>query len=61
MPLKPGKGKTTISKNISELVGTGKYPQKQAVAIALSQARKSGAKIPKPRRPVPNNLGQLMK
>jgi len=25
-------------------------PQKQAVAIALSQARKAGAKIPKKRR-----------
>jgi hypothetical protein len=29
---------------------TGKYPQKQAVAIALSTARKSGAKIPKRRK-----------
>ena len=60
MPLKPGKSKATISKNISELVGTGR-PQKQAVAIALSQARKSGAKIPKPRKPVPNNLSNLMR
>ena len=60
MPLKPGKSKATTSKNISELVGSGR-PQKQAVAIALSQAGKSGAKIPKPRKPVLNNLGQLMR
>ena len=60
MPLKPGKGKKVISSNISELVQSGRK-QKQAVAIALSQARKSGAKIPKPRKPVPNNLSNLMR
>lgn len=47
MPLTKGKSKKTISKNISELEHTGKYPHKQAIAIALSEARKSGAKIPK--------------
>jgi len=46
MPLAHGKSKKTISKNIETEMRHGK-PQKQAVAIALSEARKSGAKIPK--------------
>ena len=36
MPLKKGKSKTTVSSNISELMHMG-HPQKQAVAIALSE------------------------
>jgi hypothetical protein len=46
--LKNGKSKKVISENIRTEVKAGK-PQKQAVAIGLSKARESGAKIPKPK------------
>lgn len=46
MPLKKGKSKKVISDNIRTEISAGK-PQKQAVAIALNTARKSGAKIAK--------------
>lgn len=43
VPLKRGKSKKTISKNIKEMRGAG-YPQKQAVAAALSSARRTKRK-----------------
>lgn len=46
MPLKKGKSRADISSNIKEEESVGK-PRKQAVAIALNVARKSGARIPK--------------
>lgn len=61
MPVKAGKSRAVISENIREL-HTGKTyaktqgkfgkkkADKQAVAIALSKARESGAKIPRKKR-----------
>lgn len=46
MPLKHGKSKKDISSNIKTEMEHGK-PQKQAVAIALSTARRAGARIRK--------------
>ena len=46
MPLRKGSSKKIISQNIKTEIASGKK-QSQAIAIALDQARKSGAKIPK--------------
>jgi hypothetical protein len=40
MPLKKGSSKEIISENIKELIHSGR-PQRQAVAIALSEARRT--------------------
>ena len=49
MPLSKGKSQKAISKNIRTEIEYGK-PQRQAVAIALDVARRSGAKIPRKKK-----------
>lgn len=44
MPLVKGKSQSAIRQNIVTEEKLGKKPRKQAVAIALNQARKSGYK-----------------
>jgi hypothetical protein len=48
MPLKGGASRETISKNISRLMHEG-YEQKQAIAIAMEQARRTGDGPPRPK------------
>lgn len=54
MPLAKGKSRETVSRNISELVHSGR-PQKQAIAIALKTAREAkavgGMSPPTPKTP----------
>lgn len=51
MPLKHGYSKTVISENIRQEIKAGR-PQKQAVAIALSEARRSKGNPMKAKKPV---------
>lgn len=50
MPLNQGTGRDAISQNIKTEIDAGRDP-KQAAAIAYSEARKNGAKIPVQKRP----------
>lgn len=43
MPLQKGSSQKTVSKNIKKLMDEG-YPQKQAIAIAMSEAKKKKTK-----------------
>jgi len=52
MPLKKGSSKATVSHNIRTEIAHGK-PHKQAVAIALDVARKSGRGPSIPKKPKP--------
>ena len=53
MPLRKGQEAATregIAHNIKVEMTLGHRPQKQAVAIALSEARRGGAKLPPPKK-----------
>ena len=50
MPLKEGYGAEAFSKNVAELVKSGR-PQKQAVEIAFSKKREAQKKAGKPVSP----------
>jgi hypothetical protein len=55
-PLSRGCSRASVSKNIRTLVHEGR-PQRQAVAIALNQARRSGCDVPSQKNakdPIPN-------
>jgi hypothetical protein len=54
MPLKKGYSRKAISQNVATEMHAGK-PQKQAVAIALSTARRAARKAGKPSKAPPKN------
>lgn len=49
MPLKHGKSRKVIAENIKEMEASG-HKESQAIAAALNEARKSGARIPKKKK-----------
>jgi hypothetical protein len=57
MPLRRGTSRETIGHNIATEETAGK-PHAQAVAIALSEARESGANIPPPKRRPATHYGR---
>jgi len=60
MPLQSGSSRETISENIRTEKAAGK-PQDQAVAIALSEARRTGDGPPKPKKKSkPMNYGSMV-
>lgn len=59
MPLIKSKSKKAIGKNIAMEMKHGK-PKKQAVAIAMSVARKAGTKLPK-RKSAKEKMHGIMK
>lgn len=50
MPLEYSPNREAIGRNIKTMMEVDGKPERQATAIALSIARRSGAKIPPPRR-----------
>jgi hypothetical protein len=50
MPLRRGRSRATISANIKTELAHGK-PRRQAIAIALSEARRTGSSRPTRRKP----------
>jgi len=61
MPLKAGSSREAVASNIETEIGAGK-PQKQAVAIALSEARRTGGGNvpPKPKKRPAVNYGAMV-
>ena len=49
MPLKKGKSKKTIGKNIKEMKKAG-HSEKVSIAASMNQAKKSGSKNPKKKK-----------
>ena len=60
MPLVPGSSHEIISKNIVELLRSGR-PQKQAIAIALSSARKDLDKQPAAKAVAKSKLSRMFR
>ena len=60
MPLLKGKNRAAIGKNIETEMAHGE-PRKQAIAIALDVARRSGANIPKKKKRFARAVGKSLR